>query len=580
MSLAARLAALVLAAILPLIAALALAQRGLYRDQEADVRAEALHQVRFLSGELSQIVDGIRQVQSVLVEIPAIREGDGESCSGILDRVVAGDALLNNVLVADRAGRLVCDGVHQPEDLSSYSVADRDYFREARRTGEFAIGTWAVGRSTGVPVVHFASPIQDDLGRFQGAIITAIDLAALGERLDRGRWNSDHATRVADREGTILLRHPDNDAYTGQRMTPALLALLDDAAPGTADVTETVDGVPRILGYVPPAANLGSFYVGIGVSRDEAYAILDQANWRGLLVMLLAGIVAAAAAWLVAQRAVRRPVQRVLDTAERWRAGDLDARSGLTGRGEIAALGRAFDALAEDLQATLGRKEMLLRELAHRTMNNLQVLGSLMTLQRKSVGDETARRELDEAAGRVRAMAAAYRNLHRSGSSGGSVDFARLLEELCTSVEGGLMPEGSRCVVTAMPLVLDAETAMPIALAANELLTNAVKHGGGEDVEVILAPDDTAWRLTIRNQGPPLPAGFTPRTATGFGLRMVAAMADQAGGSLEIESEGGWTSFAVRFTAAAARQASAPRETTAHGTGRDTGDVATSPSPG
>ncbi|WP_372424620.1 sensor histidine kinase [Salinarimonas chemoclinalis] len=294
------------------------------------------------------------------------------------------------------------------------------------------------------------------------------------------------------------------------------------------------------------------------MSREEAYAILDRANLRGILVILLTGVVAAAAAWVVADGAVRRPVQRVLTAAERWRAGELDARAGIEGRGEIAALGRSFDALADDLQATLGRKELLMRELAHRTMNNLQVLGSLMTLQRKSIVDDTARRELDEAAGRVRAMAAAYRNLHRADGGAGSLDFARLLEELCASVAGGLMPEGSRCVVTAMPLVLDAETAMPIALAANELLTNAVKHGGADDVAVILAPvGDGSWRLTIRNRGAPLPQGFSVRTARGFGLRMVAAMADQAGGALEIASEDGWTSFSVRFAPAAAREAGA-----------------------
>ncbi|WP_029030000.1 sensor histidine kinase [Salinarimonas rosea] len=556
MSLAARLAVLVLAAILPLVAALAIAQRGLYRDQEADVRAEALDQVRLLAGELSQLVDGIRQIQAVLVEMPAIRSGDAAGCAEILARVVDGNRLLNNLLVADRSGRLVCDGVHQPAAIAAYTVADRDYFREARRTGTFAAGTYAIGRTTGAPVVHYASPIEDDLGRFQGVVITALDLAALGARLDRERWSTGHATLVADREGTILLRHPDNEAHAGRRMPATLLALLDDSWPGTADITDTVDGVPRILGYVPPAANAANLYVGIGVSREEAYAILDRANLRGILVILLTGIVAAAAAWVVANSAVRRPVQRVLAAAERWRAGDLDARSGLEGRGEIAALGRTFDALAEDLQATLGRKEMLMRELAHRTMNNLQVLGSLMTLQRKNVVDETARRELDEAAGRVRAMAAAYRNLHRSDGGAGSLDFARLLEELCASVEGGLMPDGARCVVTAMPLVLDAETAMPIALAANELLTNAVKHGGTHDVAVILAPvGDGSWRLTIRNRGEPLPQGFSVRTARGFGLRMVAAMADQAGGALEIASEDGWTSFTVRFAPAAAREA-------------------------
>lgn len=559
MSLAARLAALILAAIIPLVAVLVGSQRGLYRDIATDVRAETLQQVRFLAGDLSQLADGIRQVQAVLVEMPQIRGRDGEACSEMLHRLVDAQPLTNNILVADETGRIWCDGVHPAGYERSFTIADRGYFRQARSGNDFAIGRFARGRSSGAPVVHFATPVRDETGRFAGVVATAVDLKALAERLDRPNWSEDRATLVTDREGTILVRHPDNEAYVGTRMTPSLLTLLDDETFGTLDTEGTVDGVPRILGYVPPAANAGRFYVGVGVSRAEAYAVLDRANLQGVLVILLAGFAAAGAAWLVANRTVRRPVQQLLAATAAWRAGDLSVRAGLEGRGEIAELGRAFDSMAGELEATLQRKEMLLRELAHRTMNNLQVLGSLLSLQKKSVGDDAARRELDEAAGRVRAMATAYRSLHRTGG-GGAVDFGRLLEDLCANVQSSMMAEGASCRAVAMPLVLASEVAMPMALVANELLTNAVKHGGAtSEVEAILEPAGDVWRLCVRNRGRPLPPGFDARSATGFGLRMIAVMAGQAGGALTSESRDGWTSFTVTFAGEHTMQAqSAP----------------------
>jgi two-component sensor histidine kinase len=548
MSLAARLAALILAAVLPLVVALLAGQKDLYREMEADVRAEALQQARFLAGDLSQLVDGIRQVQAVLAGTPQIREGDAQACTETLHRLVDGQALINNLLVTDANGDVWCDGVHQPEDVRIYNLADRRYFRRARADRVFATDGYTIGRSTNAPVVHFATPIEDAAGAFSGVVVTAVDLRALASRLQRPSWTDGQAILVADRDGLVLVRHPDNHAHLGRRLTPDLLALLDDRAPGAAEIGKTMDGVPRVIGYVPPLANPGGFYVGVGVSRAQAYAVLERANFQGVLLILGAGAAAALAAWFVASRTVRRPVAQLLASAERWRAGDLSARSGLSGDGEIAALGRAFDALAEDLQRTLDRKEMLLRELAHRTMNNLQVLGSLLTLQRRSVGDDAARRELDEAAGRVKAMAAAYRNLHRAGTA---VDFAQLIEELAASLQDGLMRQGGRIEVRAMPLVLTADRAMPLALAANELLTNAVKYGRAGEVVVELAPSEGGWRLAVRNQGPALPEGFDPTRGSGFGLRMVATMAEQAGGRLACESRDGWTSFAVLFVPAA-----------------------------
>ncbi|WP_349369758.1 histidine kinase dimerization/phosphoacceptor domain -containing protein [Salinarimonas sp.] len=550
MSLAARLAVLILAAVLPLVVALLAGQKDLYREMEADVRAEALQQARFLAGDLSQLVDGIRQVQAVLAGTPQIRGGDAEGCSETLQRIVDGQALMNNVLVADAKGDIWCDGVHRPEDVRIFNVADRRYFRRARAERAFSVDGYAIGRSTDAPVVHFATPVETATGGFAGVVITAVDLRALAARLQRPIWTDGQAILVADRDGVVLVRHPDNQAYLGRRMTPELLALLDDPGAGGVEIAATVDGVPRVIGYVPPAANPGGFYVGVGVSRTEAYAILDRANLQGVLLTLGAGAAAALAAWLVASRTVRRPVGQLLAATERWRGGDLSARADLSGAGEIAELGHAFDALANDLEGTLDRKEMLLRELAHRTMNNLQVLGSLLTLQKRSVGDDAARRELDEAAGRVKAMAAAYRNLHRSDHAGAAVDFAQLLDELCASMQDGLMREGARIEVRSMPLVLTADRAMPLALAANELLTNAVKYGGARDVVVELAPEEAGWRLAVGNQGPPLPEGFDPSRSSGFGLRMVATMAEQAGGRLACDSRDGWTRFTVLFVPA------------------------------
>lgn len=262
-------------------------------------------------------------------------------------------------------------------------------------------------------------------------------------------------------------------------------------------------------------------------------------------MLLLAGAMAATLAWIIASRMLRQPVQKLLATSERWRAGELSARSGLQGNDEIGQLGRAFDEMAADLERLVQRKQLLLRELAHRTMNNLQVLSSLLIMQKRGAPDEASRDQLNRATARVQAMAMAYRSLHSSGG-GGSIDFGEMLHQLCGSLEESFLTGEARCRVTASSLIVGAESAMPMALVANELVTNAIKHGGAATVFVHLRPEQEHWKLTVRNAGE-LPPDFDLAQTQGFGLKMIRSMVGEAGGEVTFRSAEGWTECTVTF---------------------------------
>jgi two-component sensor histidine kinase len=129
-----------------------------------------------------------------------------------------------------------------------------------------------------------------------------------------------------------------------------------------------------------------------------------------------------------------------------------------------------------------------------------------------------------------------------------TVDFAAFIRELCDDLQRSMMLADHHCAVEADPILLGPDQAMPLALVVNELVTNAVKHGGGPDASVTikLGRSSEGCRLAVRNRGT-LPAGYRPENSRGFGMRMVISMVEQLNGRLEAASMAGETEFAVSF---------------------------------
>ncbi|MCW3059205.1 MAG: hypothetical protein JWQ02_1026, partial [Capsulimonas sp.] len=121
------------------------------------------------------------------------------------------------------------------------------------------------------------------------------------------------------------------------------------------------------------------------------------------------------------------------------------------------------------------QQRLLLNELNHRTKNNMQMLQSLLLLAAKNTASEEARRVLDEAGRRIAAMAAAQRVLYATPNAG-HFEAWEFLHAVCETVRQTL-PPGAELVCRPTRCSLSTDTAMPLSLIVNELITNALKHG-------------------------------------------------------------------------------------------------------
>ncbi len=296
---------------------------------------------RAVAADLGQFGRGARQILAILAGVSEIRGKDARACTAYLATVggkVPGSFFFG---VTDSDGRIRCNTLGSPP--GAYTVADRSYFQEAMRTGGFAIGDVVTGRVTGRPTIQFAQGIADDDGdgRPDGIVITSIDLSYLAARQASAGLPPDAAVTVADRQGTILVRLPDHEAWAGKPLPPAFWKALTDNRARVADLIG-LRGNPRITAVAGGSpGDLDGMTVAVGLSPATAFADIDAATQRGVVLIGLGAILAIGAALLADARSS---------------AGRCGACSGRPARGGRASWTRGPDCPAAASSASSARR--------------------------------------------------------------------------------------------------------------------------------------------------------------------------------------------------------------------------------
>lgn len=128
------------------------------------------------------------------------------------------------------------------------------------------------------------------------------------------------------------------------------------------------------------------------------------------------------------------------------------------------------------LEKSLEEKELLIKEIHHRVKNNLMIISSLLSLQSRKAKDEETLDLFRESENRARSMALIHERLYRSGDLK-NIDMGEYIRTLASEVFRSYSADSRiRLNMDLDELKVDVETAIPVGLIVNELLTNAVKH--------------------------------------------------------------------------------------------------------
>jgi two-component sensor histidine kinase len=200
----------------------------------------------------------------------------------------------------------------------------------------------------------------------------------------------------------------------------------------------------------------------------------------------------------------------------------------------------------------LAEKDVLMKEIHHRVKNNLQVISGLLELQSKGLNDEAARDALRDGRSRVRSIALIHQNLYQFENIS-TIELKRFVNDLCRQVESVFHKKNNVEMHIEVPyLHLDIDTAVPLGLIMNELLSNSFKYAFNNDSpgEINLeihTRTEGKYDLVYSDNGPGLPADLDLRKARTLGIQLINDLSRQIGGKVTYENRNG-AAFTINFT--------------------------------
>ena len=221
---------------------------------------------------------------------------------------------------------------------------------------------------------------------------------------------------------------------------------------------------------------------------------------------------------------------------------------------------------AED--ALLQMEEIRKKEIHHRIKNNLQVISTLLYLESGNFTDENVIEAFRDSQHRVKSMALVHEKLYQSEDMV-SVDFADYIKNLSNYLFQSYSLDNAKVSLKldVEKVFLGMDTAVPLGIIINELVSNSLKHAftrekeGEIYIELHRAGSANGERtgfsgtarnkedkltLIVRDNGRGFPEKLDFRNTTSLGLQLVTTLVDQIEGDIELDSSRG-TGFKISF---------------------------------
>lgn len=197
------------------------------------------------------------------------------------------------------------------------------------------------------------------------------------------------------------------------------------------------------------------------------------------------------------------------------------------------------------IQKALDEKEILLHEIHHRVKNNMQIISSLISMQARTISDETTRLHISSTQSRIRSIALVYEELAMNDNFE-QIECQSFLQKLVHSIYSlySVNQNKIRIYIDAH-LTLSMTEAVPCALIFRELLSNSVTHAfpDGRDGEIqihaVYKTDMMRYIFEYRDNGIGIPSDIKISQAKTIGMQLIHGLAKQISGEVRIGSQNG-----------------------------------------
>ena len=204
----------------------------------------------------------------------------------------------------------------------------------------------------------------------------------------------------------------------------------------------------------------------------------------------------------------------------------------------------------EKLQILLNEKETLLAEVHHRVKNNLQVITSLISMQSHLIHDQKALAQLGSLALRIRVMGQLHTKLYQSEDVG-QVDMRDYISAIVTQalIANKQLEKQVRFMPDIADIHLNIETALPVGLIVNEIVSNSQKHAflnaTAPLIYLKMHKSETKLVMEISDNGSGMPSAAA--TNATLGLRLIQVLVRQLHGNMQMHADAG-TTYRIEFS--------------------------------
>lgn len=202
------------------------------------------------------------------------------------------------------------------------------------------------------------------------------------------------------------------------------------------------------------------------------------------------------------------------------------------------------------IEKSLGQKSVLLNEVHHRVKNNLQVISSMLQLQSDQFTEDRFKDAILESKERIRSIALIHQKLYQDDHLG-MVEMNDYIHEISMTIRSLFGDRSYNILNDSKDIQLSIDTAVPLGLIINELLTNSFKYAYDEKrdrkIWVQLAiVGDQKLRLVVRDEGKGLTDEINLESPRTLGLKLVQLLSEQLNGEMHYEYDSG-AIFTVEF---------------------------------
>jgi len=317
--------------------------------------------------------------------------------------------------------------------------------------------------------------------------------------------------------------------------------------------------------------------------KNEILVIIVFIFFTGILASLLIGIF------------FTKPINSIMQATSEVAKGNFDARAKIYSKDEVGLFAIRFndmifklktfyselDAMVKErtlqlqetnellqneiieranaetqIKASLEEKNVMLKEIHHRVKNNMQVISSLFYLQSRKVKDKEVAQLFTESQNRILSMSLVHENIYQNNDLG-KVEFHQYIIKLLNNVKSSFKDESAGIAISTDidNLKFSVDTAIPLGMIINELITNTFKHAfnpqyGSEEITdkrlLIRLKEKETIKLEVIDNGYGIPEDVASKKTGTLGLELIKGLTRQIDGKLKIINDHG-TKFIVEL---------------------------------